>query len=124
MGRRQRLNGKKRVEAFQNNEGPPIFLVSLKAGGVGLNLTRASYVFHIDPWWNPAVETQASDRAHRIGQKNKVLVNRILMHHTIEEKLMKLKARKREVFKRVIESKSTKSGLASLSRKDFEFLLA
>ena len=60
--------------------------MSLKVGGVGLNLTQASYVFHMDPWWNPAVENQATDRVHRIGQKQKVLVTRLLMKHSIEEK--------------------------------------
>jgi non-specific serine/threonine protein kinase len=61
---------------------------------VGLNLTRASYVFHLDPWWNPAVESQASDRAHRIGQNKRVTVKRLLMHHSIEEKMMQLKKKK------------------------------
>lgn len=82
---------KKLAEGFQEGEKPSVFLLSLKAGGQGLNLTKASYVFHLDPWWNPAVENQASDRAHRIGQKNKVSITRILMRHTIEEKMMALK---------------------------------
>jgi len=97
-------------------------LLSLKAGGQGLNLTRASYVFHLDPWWNPAVENQASDRAHRIGQKKKVTITRILMKHTIEEKMMELKKRKLEIYKAVMEDGSGKKGL-SVSRKDFDFLL-
>lgn len=115
---------KDRIQKFQTQEGPTVFLISLKAGGVGLNLTRASYVFHVDPWWNPAVESQASDRAHRIGQKNQVTVNRILMHHSIEEKLMALKARKREVFESVVEFRQKKSGGAILSKEDFDFLLS
>ncbi|MGK0187542.1 MAG: superfamily II DNA or RNA helicase [Verrucomicrobiales bacterium] len=95
---------KKHVDAFQDDAGPDIFLISLKAGGSGLNLTRASYVFHLDPWWNPAVERQASDRAHRIGQKNKVFIHRILMRDTIEEKMMILKARKQELYDEIMGS--------------------
>jgi SNF2 family DNA or RNA helicase len=126
----QRLDGstsvrkrKKIVERFQSGNGASVFLLSLKAGGQGLNLTRASYVFHLDPWWNPAVENQASDRAHRIGQNRKVTVIRVLMRHTIEEKMMTLKAGKMELCKAVIEgAESGKKGL-SIRKEDFEFLL-
>jgi non-specific serine/threonine protein kinase len=111
------------VEGFQKGEAPPIFLLSLKAGGQGLNLTRASYVFHLDPWWNPAVENQASDRAHRIGQVQKVSITRVLMRHTIEEKMMELKKRKLALYKAVLED-ATRAGTGfSISKSDFDFLL-
>jgi len=86
----------KRIEAFQRGEGD-LFLISLKAGGVGLNLTAADYVIHMDPWWNPAVEDQATDRAHRIGQEKPVTVYRIVAEETIEEKILKLHEHKRDL---------------------------
>ena len=86
----------KRIEAFQRGEGD-IFLISLKAGGVGLNLTAADYVIHMDPWWNPAVEDQATDRAHRIGQEKPVTVYRLVAEDTIEEKILKLHEHKRDL---------------------------
>ena len=82
------------VEQFQNDPDALIFLLSLKAGGVGLNLTAADYVFLFDPWWNEAVEMQAIDRAHRIGRKNTVFARRYLLPNTIEEKMLHLKAGK------------------------------
>ena len=112
------------VEGFQDSERASIFLLSLKAGGQGLNLTRASYVFHLDPWWNPAVENQASDRAHRIGQKNKVSIMRILMRHTIEEKMMELKKKKLELYKTVMEDTVGKRKGLFISKSDFDYLLA
>ncbi len=115
---------KKLVETFQSEEGPSIFLLSLKAGGQGLNLTRASYVFHLDPWWNPAVENQASDRAHRIGQKNKVTITRILTHHTIEEKMMQLKKKKLALYKAVMEDTTGSKKNLSISKSHFNFLLS
>jgi len=87
---------KKRVDAFQAGESD-IFLISLKAGGLGLNLTAADYVIHMDPWWNPAVEDQASDRAHRIGQKRPVTVYRLVVKDTIEEKIVALHQKKRDL---------------------------
>jgi non-specific serine/threonine protein kinase len=114
---------KKIVQDFQDAKNPFVFLLSLKAGGQGLNLTKASYVFHLDPWWNPAVENQASDRAHRIGQKQKVSIMRLLMRHTIEEKMMALKQQKMELYDAVLEGAAHRGGGASLSQKDFEFLL-
>jgi SNF2 family DNA or RNA helicase len=87
---------KKHVEAFQSGEGD-VFLLSLKAGGSGLNLTAADYVIHLDPWWNPAVEDQASDRAHRIGQERPVTIYRLIMKHTIEEKIISLHKDKRNL---------------------------
>lgn len=91
-----------RVERFNRDESIPIFLISLKAGGTGLNLTGADYVIHYDPWWNPAVEDQATDRAHRIGQTKKVFVYRFITRGTVEEKIMKLKDRKRNLVDSVI----------------------
>lgn len=90
------------VERFNNNPSIPIFLVSLKAGGTGLNLTGADYVIHYDPWWNPAVEDQATDRAYRIGQKKKVFVYRLITKGTVEEKIQKLKQVKRNLVDSVI----------------------
>jgi len=84
------------VEAFQAGQGD-LFLISLKAGGLGLNLTAADYVIHMDPWWNPAVEDQASDRAHRIGQQRPVTVYRLVTRNTIEEKIVRLHAEKRDL---------------------------
>jgi SNF2 family DNA or RNA helicase len=84
------------VQAFQRGEGD-VFLISLKAGGTGLTLTAADYVLHLDPWWNPAVEDQASDRAHRIGQQRPVTVYRFVSENTIEEKIVKLHAEKRDL---------------------------
>ncbi len=110
------------VQQFQSGFGPAVFLISLKAGGSGLNLTRASHVFHLDPWWNPAVENQASDRAHRIGQKNPVFVHRLLMRHTIEEKMMALKKRKAALYDAVMATTST--GTAKFDRADIDYLLA
>ncbi|RME65230.1 MAG: hypothetical protein D6778_06685, partial [Nitrospirae bacterium] len=91
------------VRAFQNSKQPMVFLVSLKAGGQGLNLTKATYVIHLDPWWNPAVEDQATDRTHRIGQKKKVTVIRFLMKDTIEEKMTVLKEKKQALYRALLE---------------------
>jgi len=85
-----------RVDAFQRGEGD-LFLISLKAGGVGLNLTAADYVIHMDPWWNPAVEDQASDRAHRMGQQRPVTIYRMIAKNTIEEKIVALHSHKRDL---------------------------
>jgi superfamily II DNA or RNA helicase len=95
-----RLDGSTRdrgavVDAFQDTAGPPVMLLSLKAGGTGLNLTAADHVFLLDPWWNPAVEDQAADRAHRIGQDRPVLVQRIVAAETVEERMLELQDRKR-----------------------------
>lgn len=113
---------KELVQSFQQAREPSVFLISLKAGGKGLNLTRASYVYHMDPWWNPAVENQASDRAHRIGQTGQVTITRLIMRHTVEEKMMALKKRKSELYRAILEE-GTGSGGAALTREDFEFLL-
>jgi superfamily II DNA or RNA helicase len=99
----------------------PVFLISLKAGGVGLNLTAADYCFILDPWWNPAVEAQAVDRTHRIGQDRPVMVYRLVSAGTIEEKVMELKARKQELFSRVMDDGGALS--AALSVEDIRGLL-
>ncbi|WP_264843620.1 SNF2-related protein [Caldinitratiruptor microaerophilus] len=90
------------VERFQAADGPQIMVLSLKAGGVGLNLTRASHVFHFDRWWNPAVENQATDRAYRIGQHRRVMVHKLISAGTVEEKIDALIASKRELAERVV----------------------
>ncbi|MFU8847569.1 MAG: DEAD/DEAH box helicase [Opitutales bacterium] len=113
------------VEKFQNSDQPEVFLISLKAGGVGLNLTRASYVIHIDPWWNPSVENQASDRAHRIGQDQTVFVQRLIMRDSVEEKIMALKARKKRIFDAIVGDAEAggSQGDPSLKKEDFDFLI-
>jgi superfamily II DNA or RNA helicase len=97
-----RLDGSTRdrqtvIDAFQDPAGPPVFLLSLKAGGTGLNLTAADYVVHLDPWWNPAVEQQATDRAHRIGQDKPVVSCRFIVEHTVEERILDLQDAKRDL---------------------------
>ena len=91
------------VEQFQQDLGPPFFLLSLKAGGTGLNLTKASHVIHFDRWWNPAVENQATDRAYRIGQKRSVLVHQFICRGTIEEKIDTLIESKKNLSKELLE---------------------
>jgi SNF2 family DNA or RNA helicase len=123
-GKTTMANRRKIIESFQKNDaGKSILLLSLKTGGVGLNLTRANYVFHIDPWWNPAVENQASDRSHRIGQKNTVFVTRLIMHYTIEEKMMTLKEAKQKLFSEVMDQAENKIKNI-ISKKDFDLLLS
>ncbi|MHC1770073.1 MAG: SNF2-related protein [Verrucomicrobiia bacterium] len=90
------------VQEFQSNASIPVFLISLKAGGVGLNLTGADTVIHFDPWWNPAVEAQATDRAHRIGQTRVVTSYKLITRGTVEEKILNLQARKRELLSEVL----------------------
>jgi SNF2 family DNA or RNA helicase len=93
---------RREVEAFQAGQGS-LFLISLRAGGVGINLTAADYVIHMDPWWNPAVEDQASDRAHRIGQRRPVTVYRLVTKNTIEEKILKLHSTKRDLANSLLD---------------------
>ncbi len=97
------------VEKFQNTEGPLLFFISLKAGGVGLNLTAADYVMLYDPWWNEAVEEQAINRAHRIGRKEIVIAKRYIISDSIEEKIMKLKAAKKQMIEQVFEENDASS---------------
>ncbi|HZF10082.1 MAG TPA: DEAD/DEAH box helicase [Thermoanaerobaculia bacterium] len=121
------LDGKTRnrqelVEAFQSEGGCPLFLISLRAGGLGLNLTAAGYVYLLDPWWNPAVEAQAVDRAHRIGQTRTVFAYRLVARDTVEEKILELQAGKRALADAIIQA--DESLMASLSREDLELLLS
>ena len=90
------------VDKFNAPDGPPLFLISLKAGGTGLNLAAADYVIHLDPWWNPAVEDQATDRAHRIGQTRPVFVYKLVAENTVEEKIIELQNTKRDLFDAVV----------------------
>lgn len=99
------------VKDFQNGEGQ-LFLISLKAGGLGLNLTAADYVIHLDPWWNPAIEDQASDRAHRIGQKRPVTIYRLVAENTIEEKIIKLHDTKRNLAETLLEGSDQSANLS------------
>lgn len=91
------------VDRFQSSEDPGMFLISLKAGGVGLNLTAADYVIHLDPWWNPAIESQATDRVHRMGQQNKVFVYKLITTGTIEEKIQELQDSKKQLLAEIID---------------------
>ena len=113
---------REKVERFQTDAGCRLFLISLKAGGLGLNLTAADYVFLLDPWWNPAVEAQAIDRAHRIGQARPVFAYRLIARDTVEEKILDLQKTKRDLADAVIQA--DKSLLAGLNREDLEMLLS
>ena len=110
------------VERFQHDDEVRLFLISLKAGGLGLNLTRADYVLLLDPWWNPAVEAQAIDRAHRIGQTRKVITYKFIMSDTVEEKILDLQERKKKLASELI---TTDQGFVkSLTKEDIDRLLA
>lgn len=111
------------VELFQSQKNP-IFLISLKAGGVGLNLTAASFVFIMDPWWNPAVESQAIDRAHRIGQKNTLTVYRPIIKNSVEEKVLKLQEEKKQLFTDLLSTDDDQIFSGRLTMKDFEMLFS
>jgi SNF2 family DNA or RNA helicase len=111
-----------RVERFQNDPECRLFLISLKAGGLGLNLTAAEYVFLLDPWWNPAVEAQAIDRAHRIGQERHVFAYRLIARDTVEERVLELQQRKRRLADAIL---TADSGLIrDLRWEDLELLLS
>ncbi len=109
------------VNQFQNHKSPSVMLISLKAGGVGLTLTAADHIYLMDPWWNPAVENQAADRAHRIGQKNPVFIHRLVAEDTIEERIMNLQKTKSELASAVLEGAGS---AASISREDIIALLS
>ena len=111
------------VELFQNGDAQ-IFLISLKAGGFGLNLTAASYIFLMDPWWNPAVERQAIDRAHRIGQENKLTVYRPIIKESVEEKVLVLQQSKRELFRDLMAEDDDDYFSGKLNMEDFQHLLS
>jgi len=115
-------NRTERIDRFQSDPDVPVFLISLKAGGLGLNLTTAAYVFLLDPWWNPAVESQAIDRAHRIGQTREVFAYRIVARDTIEEKVLALQQKKRDLADALLSADAV--GLRHLSREDLELLLS
>ncbi len=110
------------VAQFQDDPDCPVFLISLKAGGVGLNLTAADYVYLLDPWWNPAVEAQAIDRAHRIGQTRRVFASRLIARDTVEEKVLALQERKRDLADAIISADA--SLLSTLGREELEMLLS
>ena len=103
------------VERFQRPDGPPVMLLSLKAGGVGLTLTAADHIFLMDPWWNPAVEDQAADRAHRIGQVNPVLIQRLIAKDTVEDRILVLQKKKLEIAGAVLHDAE---GALKLTRED------
>ncbi len=109
------------VDLFQNDDNIKLFLISLKAGGLGLNLTKAEYVFLLDPWWNPAVEQQAIDRAHRIGQKNQVFIYKFITKNSVEEKILTLQQRKLQLATDLITTEE--SFVKDLSKEDIELLL-
>jgi SNF2 family DNA or RNA helicase len=109
------------VERFQNNPDSKLFLISLRAGGLGLNLTAAEYVYLLDPWWNPAVEAQAVDRTHRIGQTQTVFAYRLIAKDTVEEKVLELQQTKREIVDAIINQDN--SLLRNLSQEDLRVLL-
>jgi len=120
-----RLDGSTRdrgavVDRFQAEDGPPVMLVSLKAGGTGLNLTAADHVFMLDPWWNPAVEDQAADRAHRIGQTRPVLVHKLIAEDTVEARILELQQRKRALADAALAGADAAT---SLTREDLLALL-
>jgi SNF2 family DNA or RNA helicase len=114
-------NREARVDRFQNDPDCPLFLISLKAGGHGLNLTAADYVYILDPWWNPAVEAQAIDRAHRIGQTRHVIATRLVARDTIEEKILELQASKRALADAILGQ--DQGVLAQIGRAELEMLL-
>jgi non-specific serine/threonine protein kinase len=108
------------VDAYQADPAIPFFLISLKAGGQGLNLTAADYVIHIDPWWNPAVEIQASDRTHRIGQEKPVFIYKLITRDSVEEKILQLQERKRLLVDQLITTEV--SFFKSLTPEDVKLL--
>jgi SNF2 family DNA or RNA helicase len=120
-----RLDGSTRdrdaiVKEFQRDDGPPVLIASLKAGGTGLNLTAADHVFLLDPWWNPAAEDQAADRAHRMGQKRAVTVYRLVSKDTIEERILALQQKKRALSQVALDEGTVG---ATLTREDLLALL-
>jgi SNF2 family DNA or RNA helicase len=117
-----RTSRDKMVDRFQSPDGPPIFLLSLKAGGTGLNLTRAAHVFHFDRWWNPAVEDQATDRTHRIGQTKNVMVHALTVSGTLEERIHDLLERKRDLAERIVGA--GEGWITELSDRDLNELVA
>lgn len=120
------VKGKERTELVDkfNKDNTNCFLITLKSGGTGLNLTGADVVIHLDVWWNPQVENQATDRAHRIGQTKKVSVIRLITKGTIEEKIIELQNKKKILSENVLNGKSNVESLSSLSERDMKNLLS
>src|SRR4029077_6187245 len=118
----QTQNRQAHVERFQGDPDYKLFLISLKAGGLGLNLTAAEYVFLLDPWWNPAVEAQAIDRAHRIGQSRPVFAYRLIARDTVEERVVELQQTKRKLADAILGADSSLT--RGLRREDLEMLLS
>ena len=118
----QTRNRKGHVERYQQDKECPVFLVSLKAGGLGLNLTAAEYVFLLDPWWNPAVEAQAIDRAHRVGQTNRVFAFRLICRDTVEEKIADLQQQKRDLADAILQENN--SLIKGMTVEDLDLLLS
>ncbi|MCA9697571.1 MAG: SWF/SNF helicase family protein, partial [Myxococcales bacterium] len=122
-----RLDGRTRdrpavLRSWQDPAGPPVFLIRTKAGGVGLDLSAADHVFHLDPWWNPAAEDQATDRAHRIGQTRPVMVYKLVAADTVEDKILELQDRKRRLFQATVDADRLE--VDALSRADLEAVFA
>jgi SNF2 family DNA or RNA helicase len=115
-------NRQEQVNYFQENTDVKIFLISLKAGGLGLNLTAADYVFILDPWWNPAIEAQAVDRAYRMGQKNTVHTYKFITRNTVEEKILKLQENKKQLASDLISTEE--SFMKTLSKSDIADILS
>lgn len=125
------MNSKQRQDTlsqFQNTNGGAVLVMTLKTGGVGLNLTKASYVFHLEPWWNPSVENQATDRVHRLGQKKSVQVFKYIMHESLEEKIEVLKERKDIKFQALFSEEESaehfNKNTQGLSKSDFDYLIS
>lgn len=118
----QTRDRKERIEHFQGDPDCGVFLISLKAGGLGLNLTAADYVFLLDPWWNPAVEMQAIDRAHRLGQTRQVFAYRLICRNTVEEKIAELQVKKKDLADAILQADNNL--IQSLSAEDLELLLS
>ena len=118
----QTRNRKEHVDRFQNDPECPVFLISLKAGGLGLNLTAAEYVFMLDPWWNPAVEAQAIDRAHRVGQTKQVFAYRLICRGTVEEKIANLQQQKKELADAILQENN--SVMKKMTVEDLDMLLS
>jgi superfamily II DNA or RNA helicase len=116
-------NREERVQRFQTDPKCPIFLISLKAGGLGLNLTAAEYVYLLDPWWNPAVEAQAIDRSHRIGQTERVFAYRLIARDTVEQKILDLQQKKRDLADAILNA-DNRGVIQALTKDDLEFLLS
>ena len=112
----------KAIQSFQNDDTCRVFLISLKAGGVGLNLTAADYVYIVDPWWNPAVEQQAIDRTHRIGQTKNIFAYRMICKDTVEDKILALQERKRALAADLITDDA--GFVKNLTREDIEYLFS